>query len=43
VVVHVFNPSTSEAEAEGLQVQSHSGLHSETMSQKTKERKIKAI
>jgi hypothetical protein len=33
VVVHVYNCS-NEAEAGGLQVQGHPGLHSDTLSQK---------
>jgi hypothetical protein len=36
VVVHICNPSTQEAEAEGLRVQVHPGLHSETLFQKRK-------
>jgi hypothetical protein len=42
VVVHACNPSTQEAEAEGLRVQSY--LHNETLSQKKKKKKkIKGI
>jgi hypothetical protein len=36
MVVHVYNPSTGEAEVEGFQVQGHPGLCSETLSQKSK-------
>jgi hypothetical protein len=35
VVVHVYNPSTWEANTGGLGVQSQPGLYSKTLSQKT--------
>jgi hypothetical protein len=35
-VVHVCNPNTQEAKAEGSQVQGQSGPHRETLSQKEK-------
>jgi hypothetical protein len=38
VVVHTSNPSTSEAETGGLQVQGQTMLHSETLSQKSSKR-----
>jgi hypothetical protein len=33
MVLHICNPSTCEAEAGGLKVQSQYGVHSETLSQ----------
>jgi hypothetical protein len=39
VVIHSCNPSTQEAEAEGLRVQGQPGLHSKTLFQKIKGRK----
>jgi hypothetical protein len=39
VVVHAYNPSTREAKAGGSFVHGQTGLHSETMSQKTKQNK----
>jgi hypothetical protein len=40
IVVQAYNLSTWEAEKGGAQVQSQPGLHTETLSQKTKQNKI---
>jgi hypothetical protein len=43
-MVHLYDPSTQEAEAGGLGVRSPSGLHSKTLFRKySKERKKKKI
>jgi hypothetical protein len=38
-VVNAYKPSTQEVEAGKSQVQGHSGLHRETLSQKKKKKK----
>jgi hypothetical protein len=40
-VVHTYNYSTWEEEAGGLRILGQLGIHSETLSQKMKQKKIK--
>jgi DNA invertase Pin-like site-specific DNA recombinase len=43
MVVHIYNPSTSKAKAEGSWIQGQPGLYSKTLTQKKKNKPQKLI